>query len=52
MLRCSTEDNKADILTKALGRSDFMLKSSEFGLHDLPASPNPDVSNYEDAEEQ
>ena len=52
VIRCSSEENKADVFTKALGNSEFMLKSSDLGLNDLPASPNPDVSNYEDAEEQ
>ena len=49
-----SEDNQADVLTKALPKAVFITSSSGLGLHDLSASPDLDHSfdsQYVDAED-
>ena len=38
-------ENTADIFTKALPHGQFVLASTYLGLHDFPASPDPDQSS-------
>ena len=41
---CQTEENDADIFTKAMPKAVFVNSVSNLGLSDVPATPDPDES--------